>query len=136
MLFFELDAPLIAAAKVTAKYSKGWTLEASVLPVVNAKVQSNYGIISPLTEEALATGVTMAVHTSLPLAAKITVKKGELELVLKTPQQALGHGAVEAFHGFVLPYTARKNMKVVAPINKAVNLKAIVTGNPLKKVRN
>jgi hypothetical protein len=135
--FMEVDFPSVLAVTASAKVNIAdkWALLAKVIPVFNCKVQSNYGIISPFTEELVATGVTMSFHSSAPVEATIAVKRGELDITLKTPEESLQKGKnLETIHAFVLPYTVRKEIKQVWTINKAAEVKAILTGAPMKKV--
>ena len=136
--FMEIDNPSVLALTASAQVHTGqeYGLLAKLVPVFNVKVQSNYGIISPLTEEFLGTGVTMSVHASSPAEAKVEAKQGELSITLKTPEESLRKGkSLETVHGFVLPYTVRKGLKEVKTINKARDIHPILTGNPLKKVK-
>ena len=137
--FMEIDNPSVLAVKASAKIETGekWGAVGQLVPIFNVKVQSNYGIISPLTEEFLGTGVTMSVHASAPVEAKVEAKQGELSITLKTPEESLRKGkALETIHGFVLPYTVRKGLKEVKTINKARDIRPILTGNPMKKVKH
>lgn len=135
--FMEIDNPSVLALTASAQVHTGqeYGLLAKLVPVFNVKVQSNYGIISPLTEEFLGTGVTMSVHASSPVEVAVAAKKGELIIGLKTPEELLRKGkALETVHGFVLPYTVRKGLKEVKTINKARDVHPILTGNPIKKI--
>ena len=131
----EIDIPSTLAAKASLKLDER-KIEASLTPVWNVKIQSNYGIISPFTEEVIATGVTMAIHTSAPVEAHMAWKQGELDIVIKSPEAILRQRKnLETLHGFILPYTARKPIRSLQPINRAQDLKKILTGAPLKTVR-
>ena len=137
-VFAEIDIPSTFAAKASFKYdpTSQWAVQASVAPVWNAKVQSNCGIISPFTEEVIGSGVTMAYHISTPVEALMSWKQGGIEIAFKVPEAILRQGKnLETLHGFILPYTVRKDLKSIMPINKAQDLRRIVTGKPLKRVR-
>jgi len=129
------DFPSVVAAKASVKYesAQGYAILGNIVPVLNIKLQSDAGVIVPFTEEHVGNGVTMAFHTAVPLEGKVTVRQGELDIVLKAPQQVVARGkSLEAIHGFVMPYTARSPLASVEPVNKATDLKEIVTGQPLK----
>ena len=131
------DMPSVLAGKASLKYEEGQarTIRASLIPIWNVKYQSDTGIVSPFTEEHIGHGVTMAFHASIPAKAVITVKRGELEVVVKTPEEVLNKARrVEVIHGFVMPYTVRSSLRFVEPFNKATDLVEIVTCTPLKKV--
>jgi len=49
--------------------------------------------------------------------------------------QLFNSQTIELLHAYITPYTVRKNLKKVQPINKASDLKQIVSRNPLKKVK-
>jgi len=129
------DLPSVLAARASMKYQSalGSEVLASIVPSFNVKKQADSGIVIPFTEEHVGNGVTMAFHTVAPLESKITVKSGEIDMVLKIPQQLVSGGrSTEAFHGFVMPYTVRSPFVTVLPLNQATDLKEIVTGIPLK----
>jgi hypothetical protein len=102
---------------------------------INFATAPHFSPISIFAEEFLGTGVTMSVHASSPVEAKVEAKKGELSITLKTPEESLRKGkSLETIHGFVLPYTVRKGIKEVKTINKARDIRPILTGNPMKKL--
>jgi len=107
-------------------------ITAKIIPVFNAKMQSAVGIISPFTEEFIGTGVEMSIHSSIPVEAHASWplgRLGEFELTLKTPSEIERSGReTETLHGFVLPYTVRKNLHTVKPLSRSSNLKKITTG--------
>merc|ERR1712088_464831 len=105
-----------------------YTVNAKLIPVWNAKYQSDFGIISSLTEEQLGNGVTSAVHVSVPVEAAIALKQGEMKITIKTPQETLKQAnRVEAVHAFILPYTVRSSLKSIEPLNKQPNTKQILS---------
>ena len=135
--FVEIDNPSVLAASVYMKLesSSAYKLTAAIRPLWNAKIQSNFGIVSPITEEIISTGVTAAMHAALPIEAIASLRKGEVDIVLKTPEATLRKGDnLETIHAFVLPYTARKDIRSVSPINKSADLKKILTGHQIKRV--
>lgn len=106
-------------------------VEASLIPVVNIKVQSSMGVISPFTKEILGTGVEASVHSSIPIAINGSVSEGELVISVKNPPETerSGHES-ETLHGFVLPYTFKKSLLSLKPNSKAESLKQIISGTP------
>merc|ERR1719308_792074 len=42
-------------------------ITAKVIPVINGKLQSALGIVSPFTEEFIGTGVDISLHSSIPV---------------------------------------------------------------------
>ena len=131
------DAPFVLAAKASMKYvsAQGYEIQGNIVPVFNIKKQADSGIIIPFTEEHVGNGVTVAFHSSIPLEGQMTVKQGELDIVLKVPQEVVSRASsVETIHGLVMPYTVRSPLRSVQPVNMASDIKEIVTGNPLKTV--
>ena len=77
----------------------------------------------------------MSFHTSIPLEAAVNLSAGEIAIELKSPQQAIARQRnSEIIHGLVMPYTIRGSYQDVEPMNKAQDIKEIVSGVPLKKV--
>ena len=128
------DIPSVLAAKGSLKYAttQGLKVIASLVPVWNIKQQSYSSVVSPFNKEIIASGVSQAFHTSAPLEGEITARKGELDIVLRFPQESLQQGrSIEAIHGFVIPYTVRRD---IGDLNQARDLKEILSGAPLKRV--
>ena len=72
-----LDASLPIPTKITAK----------LMPIVNAKVHSQAGVICPFTEQFIGAGVDAAVHLATPLEAKIEVDNmDQVSVTIKTPE--------------------------------------------------
>merc|ERR1712111_183977 len=99
-----------------------------IVPVINGKIQTHYGIISPFTREFIGTGVEMSLHASLPVEIEGKMTQGEIELSLRTPTEVMHSGLLTKIHGFVLPYTFKYNLLTVTPISHSTNLKKIVSG--------
>merc|ERR1712061_860819 len=115
------DLPSVLAGNAYLKVDDTqYTADAKLIPVWNAKFQSDFGIICPLTEQHLGNGVTAAVHVSVPVEAAIALKQGEMQITIKTPQETLKQAnRVEAIHAFILPYTVRASLKSIELLNKA-----------------
>merc|ERR1740124_1485494 len=130
------DISSVVAAKAFLKYdtTQGLKVRASLMPVWNVKYQASSAVVSPFNKEVIASGVIQAFHTSAPLEGVITARKGELDIVLKFPQQALLRGrSIEALHAFVLPFTVRKQFESIEPLNTAHDLKELLSGSPVKR---
>jgi hypothetical protein len=135
-VFAEADVPFTSALKASIKYDPNseWMFAASLTPVWNTKVQVNVGIISPITEEVVGAGVTASFHSSAPIESLVSMKKGELNIVLKHPEAIERQGkGLETVHAFVMPYTTRKRIVSMEPLNKAHDHKPILSGRPMKK---
>ena len=77
----------------------------------------------------------MSVHASLPFEGTTTLRLGELDLSLRMPEATKQAGKnVEILDLRVVPYTARKNVETVKPMSQSLDLKKIVSGQPLKQV--
>merc|ERR1712168_1679530 len=101
---------------------------AKIVPVLNGKLQTHYGIISPFTKEFIGTGVEMSVHAFLPVEIKCKMAQGQIELSVRVPTEIETSGLVPKIHGFVMPYTFKYNLLTVAPISHSTQLKKIVSG--------
>merc|ERR1719447_822485 len=108
------------------------TLIAKVIPAVNMKLEMNMGVISPFTEEIIGAGLVLGGHLTTPLEMTVSRKVNKVALDIKIPAEIQRETSL--FHAFVTPFTVKKNLKLLAPISKANNLKSIVSGVPLKKV--
>ena len=105
-------------------------ITAKIIPVFNAKLQSVIGVISPFTKELIGTGVEMSIHSSVPVEVDAIIRRGEVELALRTPKETariVGH-PLETLHAFVLPYTVRQPLFAVLPLSRSTSLKPILSG--------
>merc|ERR1719392_79036 len=118
MFVTETGFPILATSTLPIIYSVKGSVKVSpmegklvphvlgkVVPVLNGKLQTHYGIICPFTREFVGTGVEMSLHASLPV-----------EIEGKMTQ------------GFVLPYTFKYDLLTVTPLSHATQLKRIVSG--------
>merc|ERR1712168_1681468 len=100
-----------------------------VVPVINDKIQTHFGIISPFTKEMIGAGVEMSVHSSLPVEIEGKMIKGEVELAVRIPTEIVRPGLlIKPVHAFVLPYTFKHNLLTVTPFSKSTHLRKIVSG--------
>ena len=147
----ELGLPMIArkdlvsvlAAKGYAQTeTQGYGMKAGLIPVWNIKQQSDTGIVAPFkicsecrVNGFAGQGVSVSLHTSLPIEVTARVSKGELEIELKAPEQSMASRTNhEVVHALVTPYTVRAPWATIAPLNKAQNAKEILSGSPKKMV--
>merc|ERR1719290_587986 len=122
--------PIIYSVKgsVVVKPTEGKVL-GKVVPVVNGKIQTHFGIISPFTKEMVGAGVEMSVHSSIPVEIEGKMIKGEVELAVRIPTEILRSGRLtETVHAFVMPYTFKYNLLTVTPFSHATHLRKIVSG--------
>merc|ERR1712029_75505 len=122
--------PIIYSVKgsVVVKPTEGKIL-GKVVPVVNGKIQTHFGIISPFTKEIVGAGVEMSVHSSIPIEIEGKMIKGEVELAVRIPTEILRSGRLtETVHAFVMPYTFKYNLLTVTPFSHATHLRKIVSG--------
>jgi len=102
-----------------------------VVPVVNGKMQTHFGIISPFSKEKemIGAGVEMSVHSSIPIEVEGIVTKGVIDLAVRIPNEVERSGRLtETLHALVMPYTFKYNMLAVTPFSKSSHLKKIVSG--------
>merc|ERR1719283_351092 len=145
----ELGLPMIArkdlvsilAAKAYAQTEpQGYGMKAGLIPVWNIKQQSDTGIVAPFkicsecrVNGFAGQGVSVSLHTSLPIEVTARVSKGELEIELQAPEQSMASRTNhEVVHGLVTPYTVRAPWATIVPLNKAQNAKEILSGSPKK----
>jgi len=103
-------------------------ITAKVIPVINGKLQSAFGVVSPFTAELIATGVEMSLHSSIPVEVEGIVSRGQLEVTLRTPHEVERSGReTEMLHGFVLPFTVKQNLLSIKPLTQSSSLKKIVS---------
>jgi len=101
------------------------------MPVLNGKMETRFGVISPFTKEMIGSGVDMSIHSSLPLELEGKMSQGQIDLSVRLPAEG---NKIVPFHGFVLPYTFKHNLKQITPVSQS-SQKKIVSGlkrQPLK----
>merc|ERR1711962_1546577 len=99
-----------------------------IVPVLNGKLQTHYGIISPFTMEFIGTGVEMSIHASLPVEIEGKMSQGQIEVFVRTPTEVEHTGLTTKINGLVLPYTFKYNLLTVTPISHSTPLEKIVSG--------
>merc|ERR1719385_309055 len=141
MFVTETGFPILATSTLPIIYSVKGSVKVSpmegkmvprvlgkIIPVLNGKLQTHYGIISPFTKEFVGTGVEMSVHASLPVEIEAKMSQGQIELSIRNPAEVERSGLVPMIHGFVKPYTFKYNLLTVTPLSHATQLKRIVSG--------
>merc|ERR1712121_491441 len=141
MFVTETGLPILATSTLPIIYSVKGSIKVSpmegkmvprvlakVVPVLNGKLQTHYGIISPFTKEFVGTGVEMSLHASLPIEIEGKMTQGQIELSIRVPTEVERSGLVPKIHGFVLPYTFKYDLLTVTPLSHATQLKKIVSG--------
>merc|ERR1712029_570627 len=138
MFVTEAGFPILATTTMPIVYSvKGSVVVApkegkvlgKVVPVVNGKIQTHFGIISPFTKEMIGAGVEMSVHSSIPVEIEGKMIKGEVELAVRIPTEIDHSGRViKPVHAFVLPFTFKHNLLTVTPFPHSTQLRKIVSG--------
>ena len=114
----------------------------SVFPIVNAKSEANYMVVSPysgsgypVAGEFIGTGVSMGLHVASPLDMDMSLRKGEVDLKIKAPEEVLMKPVeIDVFEGYVMPFTVRSDLESVKPVDNAQDQKKILGGERLKKV--
>jgi len=133
-----LSSAMITNASISFDVSASKQLKVKMLSSSNTKSESKWLIVSPFSgrsEDLVGTGVTMSLHTSVPLEASISARNGELDIVLKTPDEIRAKGrSIDAIEAIVMPYTVRSYFISMEPVDKAHDLKTILSGEPLKRV--
>jgi hypothetical protein len=72
-----LDSPLPIPTKITA----------TLVPNLNAKIQSHVGVLCPFTQQFIGVGVDISLHLSTPIEAIVNVEdEDHASLALKTPE--------------------------------------------------
>merc|ERR1719283_675353 len=141
MFVTETGFPILATSTLPIIYSVKGSVKVSpmegkmvprvlgkIVPVLNGKLQTHYGIISPFTKEFVGTGVEMSVHAALPLEIEGKMSQGQIELSIRNPTEVERSGLQTRIHGFVMPYTFKYNLLTVTPFSHAYELKKIVFG--------
>merc|ERR1712111_225785 len=122
--------PIIYSVKGSVVVKPTWgKVLGKVVPVVNGKIQTHFGIISPFTKDMIGAGVEMSVHSSLPVEIEGKIIKGEVELAVRIPTGIERSGRlIENVHAFVMPYSFKYNLLTVTPFSHATHLRKIVSG--------
>jgi hypothetical protein len=108
-------------------------LKTIVKPVINAKLESTLGVISPFTKQFIGAGVQYASHSSIPVEAKVTLnKQGQVAVSLKTPENIVKE--IELLHLTVKPFSFKKSLQTIVPPSQTAEHKKIVSNNELKKI--
>merc|ERR1719312_1273067 len=141
MFVTETGFPILATSTLPIVYSVKGSVKVSpiegklvpkflgkIVPVLNGKLQTHYGIISPFTKEFVGTGVEMSVHASLPVEIEGKMTQGQIELSIRVPTEVEQSGLTPKIHGFIKPYTFKYTLLPVTPLSHASQLKRIVSG--------
>jgi len=135
-----IQAPVVVALKgsIVTKATEGKLLPniiAKIIPVFHGKIHSVLAVMSPITQELIATGAEMSLHTSLPIEIEADVVGGEVEVILRNPVEVLqSERPIETIHGHVIPFTAILNATVETPLMSLPTLKTIASGTPASKI--
>merc|ERR1719394_1012069 len=123
-----------AVADIQVKDIKDMKAGVTIKPVVNYKQIAQAGIFCPITKKLLAAGVDSSIHVTLPLVTEVAFKEGQLELIIKSPQDQESQREKPVFEMRVKPYTTNYYMDSpdMVPIPKCADSKVIRSANPLK----
>ena len=114
---------------------KSLQFNAKLLPTLNARYQSDFRIISVLSESYVGNGIAASVHASVPVEVDILMTKGELDVTLQPHITALDDPTrVEVISGLVLPYTVRQSVRSIEPYDMAQDMTKILGRIGLKQV--
>jgi len=139
-IYIERSLPMVVALKAETEmeleevsaYRIPKILKAKIVPAINMKFEMNMGVISPFTEEIIGTGLTLGGHLTTPLEMTLSRKPNQIALDIKLPEDIQKELCM--FHAAITPFNFKKSLTTLAPISKAVSLKPILTGEPLKKM--
>merc|ERR1712042_252605 len=139
-IFIERTLPIVVAlkghAEVELEEISGVKIpkvvKAKVVPAINMKFEMNMGVVSPFTEEIIGTGLTLGGHLTTPLEMTLSRKPNQIALDIKVAKEIQRELCM--FHAAVTPFNFKKNLRVLAPISKAVSMKPILSVVPLKKL--
>merc|ERR1712121_482440 len=126
--------PIVYAVKGSVKVSgiegnMTPVINAKVVPVLNGKLQTIYGVVTPFTKELIGSGVDVSIHSSIPVEVEGKISRGEIELSIKTPSEIERSGRqTENLHAFIMPYTFKYNFLQVTPITHSLSMKKISSG--------
>jgi len=147
MFVTETGFPVMAVSTLPIIYSIKGSLKVSpmegkivpqvlgkIVPVLNGKLQTHYGVISPFTRQFIGTGVEVSVHASLPVEIEGKMSQGQIDLSIRSPTEVERTGVHTKVHGSVMPYTFKYNWLSVTPISHSTQLWKIVSGIKRKPV--
>jgi len=138
-IYVERNMPVVFALKGSAQITKEQDeyiprmLKVKLMPVINVKMEANMGVISPFTHELIGSGLDMAMHMTLPFEMIVSRQGNQVTMALKSPEQITNQ--IETIHVYAKPYTMKKDLIRIQPVSKATNLKVILSGEPLKTIK-
>ena len=114
---------------------KSLKFNAKLLPSLNTRYQSDFRIISVLSESYVGNGIAASVHASVPVEVDVLMTKGQLDVTLQPHITALDDPTrVEVISGLVLPYTVRQSVRSIEPYDMAQDMTKILGRFGLKQV--
>jgi len=132
------STPLVVSGEAVADIRltdiKDMKAAVTIKPVVNYKQIAQAGIFCPITKKFLGAGVDASIHITLPLVTEVALKEGQLEVIIKSPQDQESQKEKPVFEMRVKPYTSNYDMTSsnLVPIPKSQDSKVIRSANPLK----
>jgi len=113
-------------------YKLEGAIKAKLTPIVNIKMQTYMGAVSPFTKQLLVAGIEQSLHSSTPFEVKAEInRKGQLTTSIKTPEDV--RQEIELLHVYTKPYTVVKSLNKIEPITKSSSLKEIVSGKQVQE---
>merc|ERR1712002_1099528 len=123
-----------AMADIQLKEIMDMKATVTIKPVVNHKQIIEAGIFCPITKKFLGAGVDASIHIALPLATEVAWKDGQLQVVMRTPQDEESRKEKPVFEMRVKPYTTNWALTspIAEPISKSADSKVIRSAIPRK----
>merc|ERR1712002_113550 len=121
-----------ASADVELKDIRDMKAAVTIKPVVNYKQITQAGIFCPITKRFLSANVDANIHIALPLVTEVALKEGQLEVILRTPEDQESQREKPVFDMRVKPFTS--NYDMMSPnrvfISKSADSNVIRSANP------
>merc|ERR1719334_1786442 len=135
-VYISHSTPLVvsgqAMADIELKDMRDIKAAVTIKPVVNYKQITQAGIFCPITKKFLAANVDASIHIALPLVTEVALKEGQLEVVIRSPEDQESQREKPVFDMRVKPYTTNYDLMSPSrvPISKSTDAKVIRSANP------
>jgi len=130
------STPLVVSGQAMAdmelKDMRDMKAAVTIKPVVNYKQITQAGIFCPITKKFLSASVDASVHIALPLVTEVALKEGQLEVIIRTPEDQESQREKPVFDMRVKPYTTNYDIMSPSrvPISRSTDAKVIRSANP------
>lgn len=109
--------------KLVRRNYASFEAKSELYPLVSAKIESFLGLYVPFTNQLVAAGVDLGLHSAVATEVQLNHKLGQTELVVKAPENV--RGDLEIMHTIIRPFTAVNTMNRFQPTPNCAGAKTI-----------